>query len=66
MEIIKSEDVYYVEDYDYVTSNEILLGVIRKDEEGYWVFAPHRKITMTVRQLRDLSKYISEMNKKFN
>lgn len=62
MLVYKSDDVYAVEDYSYEHHEERLLGVIRKDYEGYWVFAPGRKVEMTCKQLRTLSEKISKLN----
>lgn len=62
MDIYKNEDIYAVEDYCFERHDDFLLGVIKKDFEGYWVFAPARKAKLTCRQLRDLSKEISRLN----
>lgn len=49
--------------YDYEKSDDRIIGGIRKDDNGYWVFHPARKVTLCCGQLKRLFVKISEMNK---
>jgi len=42
--------------------NDILLGAIRKNEDGYYVFHVARKVILYVCHLRRLAAHISELN----
>lgn len=49
--------------YSYEKGRDELIGAIRKDYEGFWVFHPARKVTLCCGQLKRLYIKIREMNK---
>lgn len=49
--------------YNFDKSRDELVGAIRKDGEGFWVFHPARKVTLCCRQLKKLCTKLSELNK---
>ena len=42
--------------------NDRLFGAIRKDANGYCWFHPARKVVMSCRMMREISKKLSELN----
>lgn len=48
--------------YSFDKSRDDLIGAIRKDADGFWVFHPARKVTLCCGQLKRLYVKISEMN----
>lgn len=58
----EKEDCIVCWSYDFEKSDDVILGAIRKDYEGYWVFHPARKVTLNCGQLKRLCKKLSDMN----
>lgn len=49
---------------EIVDNDEFLFGAIRKDAAGYYWFHPARKVVMSCRMMREISKKLSELNSK--
>lgn len=47
---------------DYWFDKEILVGALRKNDEGYYQFHPGRKVVLSCKMLRDIAEKLSELN----
>lgn len=68
MKFIARDGSLIVEDYSYTKSDEIYLGVIKRNtgDGGYFHFHPSIsaiRLGITCRQLRDIAAKLSELNR---